>query len=316
MDNRRVANGNTALRGILRQPNATHDAVWFRPRRAAIRSAKVIYRLSRESLPAAHNYADNPYTDNPEMQSPNDARFVVHFLGVLTSLPMGNLTGSARRSELVGIGRGTRDIIARILSEVLRRLRRRAFQHLFGGEAIHHVRRLQPSRNTRVDSHFPAPGLPHRHRGIASAYGWPAVRDPHPFTVLLAGLRSCHSRWPRRGGAGGSAGADDGPIARRIGVSHGTTKQQCCSVVGHLVDAFDNDVRAVSSLQHSRSPHPAGIAFRWRRGGRRSGRSPPTGISLLRKGISLLQGSSPHRGAPAIFIYSYRRSAYRPLRNA
>jgi hypothetical protein len=43
----------------------------------------------------------------------------------------------------------------------------------------------------------------------------------------------------------------------RIGISHAATKQPNRSVVGRLLDTFDNDAGGVSALQHFRGIVPA-----------------------------------------------------------
>jgi hypothetical protein len=52
------------------------------------------------------------------------------------------------------------------------------------------------------------------------------------------------------GGYGGCAGANDRPNDRRTSLSHAATEGPCGSVVGRLLDTFDEDASGVSALQH------------------------------------------------------------------
>jgi hypothetical protein len=94
--------------------------------------------------------------------------------------------------------------------------------------------RLQCSRNSRVDGHVSAYGMPNTARNMACACGPP--HEPHadldplrdallgtgsvstsgPVTYALSmGRDRRNSRWPQRGSSGKCAGANDAPLARR-----------------------------------------------------------------------------------------------------
>jgi hypothetical protein len=110
---------------------------------------------------------------------------------------------------------------------------------------------LPSTRNTRVDSHFSASGMPHIARGMAVACGMARRTRPRSSSrCLLGGIKVLLlSLAPARRGVGKRRGprrADRSEHERQPRHNKATV----LTFVGRLLDAFDKDVSGVSSLQH------------------------------------------------------------------